>query len=148
MQDGIANTETRRAQRPDSGKHAPIPEHLESAASAVIGAAIEVHRRLGPGLLESVYERCLIYELDKRGVGARTQVSLPIRYDGMELDAGYRIDLLIEEGLVVELKAVEKVLPIHKAQLMTYLRLGGYRLGLIINFFVPLLKDGITRRVN
>jgi GxxExxY protein len=113
----------------------------------IIGAAIEVHKHLGPGLLESTYEVCLCRELEMRGLVFRHQVELPISYKGVLLDAGYRIDILVSELVIVELKSVEVLLPIHEAQLMTYLRLSGKRAGLLINFNVPLLRDGIIRRV-
>ena len=113
----------------------------------VIGAAIEVHRYLGPGLLESAYEVCLARELAGRGVEFQRQVELPVVYKGERLDAGFRIDLLVADAIVVELKAIEKVLPVHEAQLITYLRLSNKRVGLLINFNVPMLKDGIVRRV-
>jgi GxxExxY protein len=114
---------------------------------AVIGAAIEVHRALGPGLLESAYEACLRHELAIRGVPFEHQRTLPVHYKGLRLECGFRIDLLVADAVVVEVKAVEAVLPVHEAQLLTYLRLGGWKLGLLINFNVPVLKDGIYRRV-
>ena len=110
--------------------------------------AIEVHRELGPGLLESAYEQCLCYELNLRGLKFQKQVPLPVRYKEVLLDCGYRIDLLVEEIVIVELKTVEKLLPIHEAQLMTYLRLFKSPVGLLINFQVPVVKDGIKRIVN
>ncbi len=113
----------------------------------IIGAAIEVHQHLGPGLLESVYELCLVRELADRGLTVQRQVELPVRYKNVLLDCDYRVDLVVNDRVVVELKAVETVHPIHEAQLMTYLRLSGKRVGLLINFNVRLLKDGITRRV-
>ena len=113
----------------------------------VIGAAIEVHRILGPGLLESIYQMCLCRELELRGINYATQVELPVTYKGYELDCNLKMDLVLPGLLVVELKAVEKLLPIHEAQLLTYLKLSGIRLGLLINFNVPLLKDGIKRRI-
>ena len=119
----------------------------ESVTEAIIGAAIEVHRHLGPGLLESAYERCLRHELAQRGLSFEYQVKLPVRYKGLELDSGYRMDLVVEGVVVVEVKAIEAVLPVHEAQLMTYLRLSGKRVGLLINFNVPTLKEGILRRV-
>jgi GxxExxY protein len=106
-----------------------------------------VHRNLGPGLLESAYEACLCHELTKRNREVRRQVSLPIDYDGVQLDAGYRLDLVVDVEVIVELKSVEKIEPIHEAQLMTYLRLSGRRVGLLINFNVLRLTDGIVRRV-
>lgn len=114
----------------------------------VIGAAIKVHRALGPGLLESAYEACLAYELTNHGVAVRRQVECPVRYDGLLLDAGYRLDLLVADQLVVELKAVDKLLPIHLAQVLTYLRLRDAPVGLILNFNTVRLTDGIRRVIN
>lgn len=119
----------------------------EELTEQVIGAAIEVHRTLGPGLLESSYEACLGYELELRGLRIARQLPLPIVYKKVHLDAGYRLDLVVEDQVVIELKHVEKLLPIHEAQLMTYLKLSGKRVGLVINFNVRVLKDGILRRV-
>lgn len=113
-----------------------------------MGAAIEVHRHLGPGLLESSYEACLSKELDLRGVPHTRQVPLPLEYKGLELDCGYRIDLLVDGQLIIELKTVDKIHDIHKAQLLTYLKLTKHRLGLIINFNVPYLRDGIVRLIH
>lgn len=113
----------------------------------IIGAAIEVHRQMGPGLLESTYEECLCHELHLCGIRFTRQVELPVIYKGLKLDCGYRIDLLVEDTVVVELKAVEQLLPVHEAQLLTYLHLTKKPVGLLINFNVPLLKDGIRRRV-
>jgi GxxExxY protein len=113
----------------------------------IIGAAIEVHRTLGPGLLESAYEECLCRELTVRGVPFARQVALPVEFKGLRLDCGYRLDLLVEKKVVVEIKAVESLLPIHEAQLLTYLKLGGWKVGLLINFNVPILMNGIRRRV-
>jgi len=124
-----------------------IPERTNGVSQVVVDSALTVHRALGPGLLESVYETCLAYELKKRGCTCERQVVVPIAYDGMQLDDGLRLDLLVEKCVVVELKAVESLLPLHDAQLLTYLKLTGHRLGLLINFNVPLLKDGIRRRV-
>jgi len=114
----------------------------------VIGAAIRLHKALGPGLLESVYETCLAHELVKVGLRVKRQVDLSVVYDTIRLDCGFRIDLLIEDQVLVELKAVEKILPIHEAQLMTYLRLSHKPVGLLINFNVLRLRDGILRRAN
>ena len=119
----------------------------ESLTEQVIGAAIEVHKRLGPGLLESAYQSCLCHELTLRQIPFRCQVDLPIIYKGVKLDCGYRIDLVVAERLVVEIKSLEKVLPVHEAQLLTYMRLSNVRVGLLINFNVPVLKDGVIRRV-
>ncbi len=111
----------------------------------IIGACIEVHRHLGPGLLESAYQACLCRELVLQGLKFEREKSLPIEYKGHHVDCGYRLDLVIENEVVVELKAVERLLPIHEAQLLTYLKLTGIQLGLLINFNTPLLKDGIKR---
>lgn len=113
----------------------------------IIAAAIEVHKTLGPGLLESVYEECLVFELLKRNLSVKRQLSLPINYKGIEIKTKYRLDLMIEDKVIVELKAIEKLLPVHEAQIITYLKLTGYRVGLMINFNVKLLKDGIIRRI-
>ena len=113
-----------------------------------IGEAIEVHRNLGPGLLESAYEECLAHELGLRGVAYERQRPLPIRYKGVKLDCGYRLDLVVDRRVILELKAVEQLLPIHEAQLLTYLRLSGIRYGLLMNFHVPVLIQGIRRLAN
>jgi GxxExxY protein len=124
-----------------------IPESANLAAEIVVDAALTVHRALGPGLLESVYSVCLAHELRKRGCRVLREVSLPVSYDGILLDTGLRLDMLIDDCLVVELKAVEQLLPVHHAQLLTYLKLTGHRLGLLINFNTPLIRDGIRRVV-
>jgi GxxExxY protein len=124
----------------------PIPEETDAVAQKIVDAAYTVHKALGPGLLESVYETCLVHELKKRGLAVQQQVVLPVYYDGIRLDAGLRLDVLVNEAVVVELKAVEYLLPVHEAQLLTYLKLTGYRLGLLINFNVPLIKQGIKRK--
>ena len=111
-------------------------------------SAIKVHRALGPGLLESAYQQCLTYELRKRGLRADTEVLLPIVYDGQQIDAGYRVDMLIEDCIIVENKSVDQILPIHQAQLLTYLKLRDCRLGFILNWNVRLMKDGIKRMVD
>jgi GxxExxY protein len=113
----------------------------------IIGSSIEVHRALGPGLLESTYEACLCYELEQRGVSFERQYSLPIKYKGINIDCGYRLDLLIEQKVVVELKAIERLLPLHDAQLLSYLKSGNWKVGLLINFNVPVLKQGIRRKI-
>jgi GxxExxY protein len=113
----------------------------------IIGAAVAVHRVLGPGVLESAYQTCMCRELTLRNVPFRSQVELPIEYKGFRLDSGYRIDLLVDDRVVVELKSVERILAIHEAQLITYLRLSGIHVGLLINFNVPVLHQGIVRRV-
>jgi GxxExxY protein len=114
----------------------------------IIGAAIEVHKHLGPGLLESAYEECLCRELELRGINFERQVPLPLNYKGLKLDCGYRLDLLVEDKVIVELKTVEAIAPIHEAQMLTYLKLRDVRLGLIINFNARLLVEGIKRLVN
>ncbi len=113
----------------------------------IIGLAMRVHTRLGPGLLESAYERCLCHELDQAGLAYARQVELPLAYDGVMLDCGYRTDLIVNEAVVLELKSVEQIVPLHEAQLLTYLRLSGCRVGLLLNFNTLSLKDGIRRRV-
>ena len=120
---------------------------FDELSGKVIGCAIEVHKNLGPGLLESAYERCLSYELTVANLRHETQKELPIDYKGLKLDTGYRIDLIVENGVIVELKSVEKVLPIHEAQILTYMKLAGIKVGLLINFNVTKLKDGIKRFV-
>jgi GxxExxY protein len=120
---------------------------MNELTNAVIGAAMEVHRALGPGLLESAYELCLCRELTLRGIAYERQKQIPIEYKGVKLDAGYRADLLVDGRLVVELKAVDALSAVNDAQMLTYLRLGGWRVGLIINFNVQLLKQGIRRKV-
>jgi GxxExxY protein len=121
---------------------------VNDVTGSVVDAAIKVHTQLGPGLLESAYQACLAYELRKRGLDVQTQVSLPVIYDEVRIDCGYRVDLLVEGSVLVEIKAVSKLLPIHEAQLLSYLKLGGFRAGLLINFHVPRLKEGIKRMVN
>lgn len=114
---------------------------------AIIKAAIEVHRALGPGLLESAYEECMAYELTLQRIPYDRQIPLPIFYKGHQLDCSYRLDLLVAKSVVVEIKAIEAFQPIHEAQLLTYLKLGGWKVGLLLNFNVPLLKQGIKRMV-
>jgi GxxExxY protein len=120
---------------------------LEDLTSEIIAAAIEVHRVLGPGLLESAYEACLCRELASRGLSFRLQVPLPVQYKGVQLDCGYRIDVVVEELVVLELKCVSELTDLHKARLLTYLKLSGKKVGLILNFNVPLMKQGIHRMV-
>lgn len=126
---------------------APIPEDVNRASKVVLDAAIEVHRHLGPGLLEGVYERALVHELGLRGAVVRRQVLVRVHYKDIEID-GQRLDLLVEPGVIVEVKAVERLLQIHEAQLMSYLKSTDVRVGLLINFGQKLLKDGIKRIVN
>ncbi len=120
---------------------------INELTERVISAAIEVHRALGPGLLESVYEECLCKELSLRDIPFIRQSGLPVLFKGSRLDCGYRIDLLVADTLVIEIKAVDEILPLHEAQLLTYMKLGGWKVGLLINFNVALLKQGIRRRV-
>lgn len=114
----------------------------------IVDSAIKVHKALGPGLLESAYEACLAHELRKRERKVLTQVGLPVIYDGVKLDVGYRLDMLVEDCVIVELKVVEHVLPVHEAQLLSYLKLSGLKVGLLINFHVPILTQGVKRMVN
>ncbi|MGH8751828.1 MAG: GxxExxY protein [Burkholderiales bacterium] len=128
--------------------HEGNPVNEEDLGKLIIPAALKVHTALGAGLLESAYEACLSHELGKHGLEVKRQVALPVFYDDLKLDAGYRIDLLLNNKVVVELKAVEKLLPIHTAQLLSYLRLGNHKLGFLLNFNVVHMKDGIKRVVN
>ena len=123
-------------------------KRLDEITGAVVDAAMKIHTALGPGLLESVYEKCLKHELSKRGLRVQSQVWLPVAYDGILIEGGYKIDLLVEGKVVVELKVAEHLLDIHKAQLLSYLKLSGNRVGLLINFNVVHLRDGIKRLVN
>jgi len=127
--------------------HGPIWARAEEVTTAIVDAAIKVHRALGPGLLESVYEACLCYELTKRGIPYRRQVSLPVRYEDVFVETGFRLDILADECVIIELKAAEAIIPIHEAQLLTHLKLANVRLGFILNFNVPLMKQGIKRMV-
>lgn len=133
------------------GTGTALPNHFDhehdELTDAIIGAAIEVHRALGPGLLESAYEACMVHGLALRGLRVRSQVPVPVVYKGIGLDCGYRIDLLVNDEVVVELKAIDALAPVHEAQLLSYMKLAGKRRGLLINFNVPLLKQGIKRRV-
>ncbi|HSB06414.1 MAG TPA: GxxExxY protein [Thermodesulfobacteriota bacterium] len=121
---------------------------INELTGKIIGAAIEVHKQLGPGLLESTYEECLCYELRQKDVSFDRQKNLPIRYKEVKLDCGYRLDLLVEGTIILELKSCDTIEDIHKAQLLTYLKLSGLKVGLILNFNVPIMKDGIVRVVN
>lgn len=125
-----------------------IPANLESLSYKIIGLAIEVHRQLGPGLLESTYHQCLYYEIKKAGLKVEKELTLPILYKEIKLNHGYRIDLLIEDRLVIELKTVESFTSVHFAQILTYLRLGNYPLGLLINYNSKILKNNIKRFIN
>ena len=121
--------------------------HGGGLSERVMGWAIDVHRHLGPGLLESVYEECLCFELSQSGIAYRRQVPLPIAYKEVQLECGYRMDVVVERQLVLEIKAVERLLPVHQAQMLTYLRLSGHRIALLINFNTVALKDGLRRFV-
>ncbi len=119
----------------------------EKIATQLIDSAIKVHSHFGPGLLESAYQKCLAYELNKRGIKVQTEIIQPLKYDNISIDAGYRIDMLIEDCIIVENKTVDQILGIHEAQLLTYMKLRGCSLGFILNWKVKLLKNGIVRRV-
>ena len=136
---GISTTESQR--------HRENWEPRDPRTSSIIGAALEVHRALGPGLMESVYEDCLCHEFHLRGIDFERQVGLPVSYKGVTLECGFRIDLVIRKEVVVELKCVERILPVHEAQLLTYMKLSGMHVGLLINFNSARLTDGIVRRV-
>lgn len=141
-------TEIHSLDNTSEAQDAHAKQRADELSKEIIGAAIEVHRQLGPGLLESAYEECLCCELGLKGIEFKRQVPQPVIYKSVKLDCGYRLDLLVEDLVIVEVKAVETIVPIHEAQLLTYLRLRGSWLGLIINFNVLLLKDGIRRLVN
>jgi GxxExxY protein len=123
-------------------------DRLDKISHRIIGAAIEVHRHLGPGLLESAYQSCLAFELKQLGLKVEEQKPLPVVYKQVKLDCGYRLDMVVEDEIIVEIKAIEKLLPIHDAQLLSYLRLAKKRVGLLMNFHVPVLKNGLKRIVN
>ena len=122
-------------------------DEIEEVATIIVDSCVKVHRELGPGLLESTYQLCLAHERRTRGISVRCEVMLPVQFDGMEIEAGYRIDMLVAECIVIENKSLGKLLPIHDAQLLTYLKLSGFRLGFLVNWNVPLIKDGIKRMV-
>ena len=121
---------------------------INDISGQIISAAMAVHSALGPGLMESAYEGCLVHELKKRGLPVASQVILPVIYDAIKIDVGYRIDLKVADAVIVEVKAIDKLAPIHEAQLLTYLKLSGAKLGLLLNFNVVHMKDGIKRMVN
>lgn len=124
-----------------------VATNVESVAAQIVDSAVRIHKALGPGLLESVYELCLCHELSKRQISFARQIPLPVCYDGIRLESGFRIDVLVENSIVVELKAVESTTPLHEAQLLTYMKLTNTRLGFLLNFNVPLMKQGIKRLV-
>jgi GxxExxY protein len=121
---------------------------IEEVATQIVDASVKVYRSLGPGLLESAYQKCLEHELKRRGLKVLCEVAYPLNYEGLKVDAGYRIDMLVEDQIVIESKTVERILPIHEAQLMTYLRLTGCKIGFLLNWNVALIKNGLRRRVN
>jgi GxxExxY protein len=121
---------------------------IEEVGHAIIGAAIKIHSVVGPGLLESAYETCLVYELERQRLRTRSQVLVPVRYEELTVDNGYRIEVLVEEAVVVELKVVTAILPVHRGQLLSYLRLGDFKLGYLLNFQVAHMRDGVVRMVN
>ena len=123
-------------------------DQLEAIAKIIVDAIIAVHRVLGPGLFESTYQACLAYELRKRGLTVNCEVILPVNYDGVKIETGYRIDMLIEDAIIIENKAVQSLLPIHDAQIITYLKLSGCKIGFLLNWNQKLMKDGINRFVN
>ena len=131
----------------DSGisRFRPLPAELGPLSASIVGAALKVHKALGPGLLESVYERCLCHELTCRGVPFQSQVALPVLYEGIRIDSGLRIDMIVGGRIIVELKAAEIMHPVYTAQILTYLKLTGLRLGMLVNFNVPMIRDGIRR---
>jgi GxxExxY protein len=131
----------------EAQRHREDENTKDPRTAPIIGAAIEVHRCLGPGLLESAYEECLCHELYLRGLSFERQVALPVSFKGLRLDCGYKIDLIVQQEVVLELKAIEKLLPVHEAQVLTCLKLSGKRVGLLINFNTPLLISGIKRLV-
>jgi GxxExxY protein len=131
----------------EDAKRAESMKNVNELTQAIIGAAMEVHRGLGPGLLESIYEMCLCRELSIRGIPFERQVPIPVEYKGVKLDCGYRADIVVEGTILLEIKAIDSLLPIHDAQLLSYLKLGGWKIGLLINFNVELLKNGLRRRV-
>ncbi len=124
-----------------------LDDRVEGIARAIVDSGLSVHRALGPGLLESTYEHCLAYELNSRGLSVRRQLPLPIIYADTQLDAGYRLDLVIEDAVIIEIKAVEAFSRLHEAQILTYLKLSGYRMGFLMNFNVSLFKEGLRRFV-
>ena len=147
--EGTKTTKTHGETAWEDGYHTPAAKARADVLSGkIIGAAIEVHWHLGPGLLESAYRACLVEELRLQGIGSRQEVALPVNYKGLLLDAGYRLDLLVEDLVILELKSIRRLEPIHQAQLMTYLRISGRWLGLLLNFNTDLLKNGLRRMVS
>lgn len=130
------------------GEYPPIPDTTEKTAKAILDAAFTVHSTLSPGLLENAYETCLAHELRNKGFNVQVQLTLPVIYGNARIETGYRLDMLVNDQVVVEIKSVEQVLPVHRSQPLTYLKLSGYRLGFLLNFNVRQLRDGIHRFVN
>lgn len=128
--------------------HQPVTPQVNAITRQIIGAAMKIHTALGPGLLESAYRACLIHELRKQGIRVASEVGLPVVYDGEKMDLGYRIDLIVADSVIVEIKCVEAINPVHKSQLLSYMRLSGRQVGLLINFHVEHLRDGIKRMVD
>jgi len=141
------STQRRRREDPHNRKEANMPTHVNDLTGVIIGAAIEVHKILGPGLLESAYHLCLARELQIHGVPFRYKWPLPLVYKGLQIEKSYNVDLLIADSIVVEVKSIATLAPIHEAQLLTYMRLGGWKVGLLLNFNEVVLKSGIRRRV-
>lgn len=138
----------KRAEKQKVNPYGIVSMEINKLSKRIIGAAIEVHRTLGPGLLESAYEQCLCHELNLQKISFERQKELPVTYKGMKLDCGYRLDIMVENAIILELKSCEKIEPIHKAQLLTYLKLTGISLGLILNFNRATMREGIARIVN
>lgn len=145
---GISVTAITQSYSEDSQSFTEFLMKINKISEQIIGAAIEVHRQLGPGLLESAYQNCLYYELAEQGLHVEKEKPMPIVYKTIKIDHGYRMDLVVENKVVVEIKTVEAFTDVHPAQILTYLRLGDYKLGLLINFKVSLLKDGLKRIIN
>ena len=123
-------------------------QEYERLATIIVDACFKIHKKYGPGLLESAYQACLVYELKKRGLSVQAEVPLPLIYEEVKLDCGYRLDIVVENCILIELKSVEQLAPIHSAQIITYLKLSKKKMGFLVNFNVPLIKDGIKRFVN
>ncbi len=140
--------DSHKTRKNDKSVHSSIPDRTEAIAKAVLDAAFQVHTALGPGLLESVYEACMVHELELRNIKVMSQVSLPVLYKGIKVDSGFRLDMIVEDCVVVEIKSAEIINPIHYSQLLTYLKLTKIRLGILINFNVIHLRNGIKRIVN
>jgi GxxExxY protein len=143
----MTNHEGTKGTKEEGVLQPPIPDSVERIGQEVVDAALKVHQALGPGLLESVYESCLCHELSTRGIKCLRQVPITVTYNGLQIEAGLRLDMLVGDAVVVELKAVEKTIPLFEAQLLTYLKLTGLRLGYLINFNTVLLKQGLKRMV-